>query len=80
MLFASPPSTPATPVKATLSPGVATPVIDATQLTPWLGPERAPPAPLPEIAETDELSGRARGGRRRAAPPPPRGGAPESGL
>ena len=49
MLFASPPSTPSTPVKATLSPGVATPVIDATCLTPWLGPERAPPAPLPDI-------------------------------
>ena len=49
MLFAnaSPPSTPTTPVKATLSPGVATPVIEC--LTPWLGPERAPPAPLPDI-------------------------------
>ena len=69
---ASPPSTPSTPVKATLSPGVATPVIDATTLTPWLGPERAPPAPLPEIVETDELSDPAFGEWLRAAPPPPR--------
>ena len=74
MLFAnaSPPSTPSTPVKATLSPGVATPVIDATTLTPWLGPERAPPAPLPEIVETDELSDPAFADWLRAAPPPPR--------
>ena len=74
MLFAnaSPPRRRARPSRPRCRPGVATPVIDATTLTPWLGPERAPPAPLPEIVETDELSDPAFADWLRAAPPPPR--------
>lgn len=72
MLFASPATSPRTPGKATSAPEVATPVIDPTTLTPWLGPERAPPRPLPEISTKDELEDPAFRAWLKAAPPPPR--------